>query len=409
MATDLDESMLDAARYGEVDEMISLLEEGADINACAEHSGNTACHMTSANGEEECLRALVSRGADVTVRNKAGNLPLHYAAQQKHLECLKILLACDGADVLAQNSFGKSTLTEAIASGSGEIATAVLEHESAVEERIIDGLSPSSADTVTHRFRFPAANEGEAPAIVSVRELKIEKALGGVDGQVAEDRTGLGVWASSLVLARWLAAEASTFDRKTAIELGAGCGVPSVALAALSPSARVVLTDGHPEALDNAAFNVSAKNIQQNLDDALRGSERVSVAKLDWADAPRASCDDESIVVVGADLVYCEAAANILSKALADMGAREFWYVAPDKGRAGADSLIKSLTDSPTFYHHDSREAPAQFYENPLVDVNDEEKEDGASSSNFLLYFPDLPASTFQLHRFYFNSSRIPQ
>lgn len=390
------EEMLAAARFGEFEEMVALLDRGADVNARGP-GGNTALHMAAANGEESCLRELLARGGDGWARNDAGNTPAHYAAQQLRHGCLKLLLAVESADVLTQNNFGRSVLTEAMATGNGELASAALEHTSATEERIVEGVAVGGeGGSATHALKFgPRASlEGLSldERIVKVRELQIAKdAEAPLGSSAADDRTGLGVWASSLVLAQWLVVEAARFAGKTVVELGAGCGAPSLALAAHQESAKVVLTDGNGDALDNARFNVAAflgldHIAQLSLSRALADGARLAVSDLDWSRPPEGvGCD----VVVGADLVSNPAAATALADVVAVL-ASEFWYVAPDTGRAGADLLLETLVERHGFKHTKSA-APPDFASNPLVDADD---------NTFLLYFPDAAASSFELHLF---------
>ena len=56
-----------------------LIEElGADVNA-KDHDGNTALHHAAARGDNEVIRYLVSRGADVTAVNRAGETTVDMA------------------------------------------------------------------------------------------------------------------------------------------------------------------------------------------------------------------------------------------------------------------------------------------------------------------------------------------
>jgi hypothetical protein len=70
----------------------------------------------------------------------------------------------------------------------------------------------------------------------------------------AEDTTGLAIWSASLVLARWLAADAavqSLVEGAVVCELGAGCGVPGLAAAVHARPREVVITDLNPETVAN--------------------------------------------------------------------------------------------------------------------------------------------------------------
>ena len=49
-----------------------LVEEmGADVNA-VDHEGNTPMHLCASRGDNECIKFLVSKGADVTRVNREG-------------------------------------------------------------------------------------------------------------------------------------------------------------------------------------------------------------------------------------------------------------------------------------------------------------------------------------------------
>ena len=126
------DELLECARYGEVPELEQLLKIGTPIDF-ADDSGNTALHKAAANGHVEAVEALVREGAR-HVPNSSGNTPLHWATQQGQLEAVKALLRLfPAADVLAQNSFGRSASTEAFGRGDHALVDAILQHPSAAE------------------------------------------------------------------------------------------------------------------------------------------------------------------------------------------------------------------------------------------------------------------------------------
>ena len=140
--------------------------------------------------------------------------------QQGHIEATRALLQLyPDADVLAQNSFGKSVSSEAFARGDAALVELVLAHSSAAKLEPEGGGDEGGGEgggegegggtaamegEVTHTFRF---GEGAASPLVHVRELG---ELGADDqtrilGATADyDRTGLQLWAASIVLTRWL-------------------------------------------------------------------------------------------------------------------------------------------------------------------------------------------------------------
>ena len=254
-------------------------------------SGNTALHMACANGHKHTCRFLLSRGAN-HLPNSSGNTPLHWAAANGHEEIVKLLLDeprfKDKIDVLQKNQFGRSALTEGFSSSNTKLVGHLLEHDSAEEERLIGGIkkedvtntneadaalnedgSVKSSETgssataqVVHEFDFlreeskmadngaqedeetedkkdmessgdDGNNEAENKKTILIRELPIAHADDPFGAKPEEDTTGLGIWAASLVCARWMASEkiASRMEGKSVIELGAGCGIPGLAVA----------------------------------------------------------------------------------------------------------------------------------------------------------------------------------
>ena len=204
--------VLECARYGEFDDLRALLNAGADVNY-TDDSGNTALHRAAANGEVECLRVLKEFGA-VHVPNKSGNLPIHWAAQNGKLDSLKVLFESYDVDVLAKNSAGRSTLTDAFDSKNTDVIEICLSHSSASEERLIEttdknakvvveedetsnakeSSKPASydvtKDAVSHQMQF-----GSNSRLVHVRELPITRADNPFGSEAApqDDTTGKSV------------------------------------------------------------------------------------------------------------------------------------------------------------------------------------------------------------------------
>ena len=283
--------LLECARYGEDEELQQLINKGTPVNF-TDDQGNTALHRASANGHLSIVKLLALAGSN-HVANNSGNFPLHWAVQQGHLEVTKALLQLyPEADVLAQNSFGKSVSSEAFAKEDPALLEAVLAHTSAAKLEPTAGGENEMDGEATHAFRFM----GDDAPLVYVRELG---ELGGDDpmrvlGKTAdEDRTGLQLWAASLVLSRWLVELRPQLIGRGVIELGAGCGLCGIVAARVCQAAPVVLTDLAVSTMENLRHNLSANQL---------APPEAQVQVLDWRD--RETWPAAQPVVIGADLIY---------------------------------------------------------------------------------------------------------
>ena len=280
---EMDREVLECARYGEEDDLRSLLVAGASVNH-TDGSGNTAIHKASANGEVGCLRVLKEFGA-IYLGNKQGNLPTHWAAQNGKVETLQFLIDnyADQIDMLAKNSFGRSSLTDAFQSQNEAVIEICLSHPSASEERLMpnqggeadpqsqslesavegmdiaaDALDAESAlerHAVQHCMALSALEPG---AIVRIRELPITRADSpfGTDTAPEDDTTGLGIWPAAVLAARWVAEDLLEATRgKVVVELGCGCGLPGLTAARYGSPRTVYLTDIHTPTLKNTMYN----------------------------------------------------------------------------------------------------------------------------------------------------------
>jgi hypothetical protein len=246
---ELRDELLECARYGEEDDLRAILTHGIDVNH-QDDNGNTAMHKAAANGQIACMAILKEFGAAFKL-NEQRNSPLHWAAQNGRADAIKFLIDHYEVDVLEKNAMGRSALTEAFQSKNTDCIELCLSHPSASEERLLGGNqkvsesitedctttatiaeetpeeTESERDAVTHAMQFT-----EAGPLVRVRELPITRADNpfGSDEAPEDDTTGLGLWPASVLLAQWLARAGLEILRdKVVVELGAGCGLPSLA------------------------------------------------------------------------------------------------------------------------------------------------------------------------------------
>jgi hypothetical protein len=79
-------------------------------------SGSTPLHYAAENGHVEIARLLLQNGAEVNVKNNRGNTPLHCAAYHGHIDILHLLVE-NGADLEAQDNYGSRALHRAAYNG----------------------------------------------------------------------------------------------------------------------------------------------------------------------------------------------------------------------------------------------------------------------------------------------------
>jgi ankyrin repeat protein len=79
-----------ASVRGDIDEMIALLEAGAEVNAEGE-LGNTPLHEAVGQGNLKPIELLLSRGASPHVKNQIGDTPMDIAKSANRYDILKLL------------------------------------------------------------------------------------------------------------------------------------------------------------------------------------------------------------------------------------------------------------------------------------------------------------------------------
>ncbi|XP_022837050.1 ankyrin-2-like isoform X1 [Spodoptera litura] len=155
---DASTAFLRAARAGQIEKIISLLEQGVDINVsnanglnaihlaskdghvevvrelldrgaaidAATKKGNTALHIASLAGQEAVVKLLVQNSAQVNIQSQNGFTPLYMAAQENHDGVVKFLLA-NGANQSLATEDGFTPLAVAMQQGHEKVVAVLLE------------------------------------------------------------------------------------------------------------------------------------------------------------------------------------------------------------------------------------------------------------------------------------------
>eukprot|EP01054_Gregarina_sp_Poly1_P009470 Gregarina_sp_Poly_1__9469@NODE_594_length_7275_cov_67_691593_g459_i0_p2_GENE_NODE_594_length_7275_cov_67_691593_g459_i0NODE_594_length_7275_cov_67_691593_g459_i0_p2_ORF_typecomplete_len453_score71_64Methyltransf_16/PF10294_9/2e25Ank_2/PF12796_7/2_4e13Ank_2/PF12796_7/3_6e08Ank_2/PF12796_7/2_1Ank_5/PF13857_6/0_00028Ank_5/PF13857_6/6_4e07Ank_5/PF13857_6/1_2e04Ank_4/PF13637_6/0_0056Ank_4/PF13637_6/2_3e06Ank/PF00023_30/0_00034Ank/PF00023_30/0_00039Ank/PF00023_30/7_3e02Ank_3/PF13606_6/0_0026Ank_3/PF13 len=295
-----------------------------------DHDGSTPLHAAAANDHTNTVATLMDKYKAPWSLNSSGNSPLHWASQNGCANTVQWILAnVPQADVLQQNSFGKSALSYGFDSQNDQVVTALLSHSSA-DALEKEGHCKSNNDTdaessnkddqfenITKFLIWPLASAAntepkqcfprDSSLFVKTRELLTTKDLQAdvfnVESEI--DQTGSFVWEASLLCALWMMKEIdrdnSWLANKAVIELGAGCGLPilsigkrtSVMPKALQPR-KLSATDFTDAAMNNLRYNIEFNNLQ----------ETVSVQRLNWLDRSTWPALEDLQIILGSDLIY---------------------------------------------------------------------------------------------------------
>ena len=97
-----------AIRMNNIDELKRLVEvEGVSVDAVINGVFDTLLHEAAFAGSKEIVEYLISKGANLNIKNRQGETPLHKAAQFGRIEILKVLLHA-GANYLEKDRFGQT-------------------------------------------------------------------------------------------------------------------------------------------------------------------------------------------------------------------------------------------------------------------------------------------------------------
>ena len=131
-----------AAVKGNVEDVQSLLDEGADPNkADHDEDGETPLHGAAFNGHKEVVKVLLDRGAGTNKVDKFGNTPLHRAAVNGHQDVVQLLLD-EGADPNKGDKDGWTSLHAAAAWGHRDVLQLLLDTGAQPNKTDEDGNTP---------------------------------------------------------------------------------------------------------------------------------------------------------------------------------------------------------------------------------------------------------------------------
>jgi ankyrin repeat protein len=163
LAASQDAPLADAIQHGDRQAVLSLLKQGADVNA-PQGDGATALHWAAYLNDAETVAWLLRAGANVTARNDLGITPLALAAQQGGAEVIEQLLKAGAKpnDPVNFVNSGETPLMHAARSGNVE----------AVKLLVKAGGDVNAKETWNGQTALMwAAAEGHAPVVEALIKL----------------------------------------------------------------------------------------------------------------------------------------------------------------------------------------------------------------------------------------------
>lgn len=84
------QAILNAAKRGDTEKVLSLLDQGVDIEA-KDSYGATALMLAAYEGHQSTVRALLEAGADPGAQDQSGNTVITVAEAQGHLQIVDLV------------------------------------------------------------------------------------------------------------------------------------------------------------------------------------------------------------------------------------------------------------------------------------------------------------------------------
>lgn len=107
--------------------VLQLLRTG-DVNAKASQAGQTALMLAVSHGRGDMVRALLTCGAQVNIRDDDGSTALMCACEHGHVDIVRQLLSVPGCDATLTDNDGSTALSIALEASQNDIAVLLYAH-----------------------------------------------------------------------------------------------------------------------------------------------------------------------------------------------------------------------------------------------------------------------------------------
>jgi len=205
----LGEDLINAAREGAVEEVRTLLANGAEVNA-KDEKGCTALHRAAEKGHGEVVELLIANGATIDARDNWAATPLYAAAMEGRSQAMELLIAA-GADVNARTKRGHAPLHYA-------------DNEAVAELLIANGADICAKANASDRGETPLHIASHNSRLVLVKVLIANGA--DINGKDDLGRSCLhvarGEWMIELLIAEGANVSAKDKDGRTPLHFPSG-------------------------------------------------------------------------------------------------------------------------------------------------------------------------------------------
>ena len=205
-----------------------LVSKGADVNV-KNNDGDTPLHLAVKENNAEAIKFLLSQKADGNVKNNDGDIPLHLAMKESNIEVVKILVS-NGANVNTWDKNGMSPLHVASRGGNIEVVKILVSNGANVNVNVKDknGRTPlhwaagwADVEVVNFLLSHGAdvnANDPQEMAFRGGSRVTRNRGFGLTPRDVAENRKRFAESREPITISRMLTEE-ETVEARTAAEI----------------------------------------------------------------------------------------------------------------------------------------------------------------------------------------------
>ncbi|XP_072272674.1 ankycorbin isoform X1 [Pyxicephalus adspersus] len=136
-----DERLLQAVDHGETDKVSALLGKKGVLATKLDSEGKTAFHVAATKGNADCLKVMLTHGADVSAQDLSGHTALHLSVKNNHIECVKRLLQSK-CPTECTDSSGRTCVHYAASNGNVPMLQLLCENKCLLNAKDSDGKTP---------------------------------------------------------------------------------------------------------------------------------------------------------------------------------------------------------------------------------------------------------------------------